>query len=294
MKNKLPIIYALLAASLYALSTPLSKLFLSNLSPTFIASLLYLGAGLGVLLLKLFSKKPMIKDSTSLTKKDTLPIIGMILLDVLAPILLLIGLTQTNAETATLLNNFEIVATSVIAFFFFREAIKKRLWLALFFIVFASVILSIENLASFSFSIGSIYILLAATCWGLENNFTRMLSSKDASLVVIIKGIASGSIALFISILLKQVAWNGSIILCTLLLGFVAYGLSIYFYVRAQKDLGAAKTSAYYAVTPFIGVILSFIIFQELPAPQFYIGLVLMSVGIYLASMRLPKDMVHA
>lgn len=290
MKKPWPIFYALLAAVLYALSAPIAKLFLNNLSPTFIASLLYLGAGFGMLIIKLFSKRTSAIPLIRFGKKDIIPLIGMIILDVLAPILLLIGLKTTSAEDASLLNNFEIVATSLFAFFVFKEAIKKRVWFALIIITIASVVLSLESISSFSFSLGAIFILLAATCWGLENNFTRMLSAKDTALVVIIKGLASGGIALIITFFLGEVTLDIGMIVLTLLLGFVAYGLSIYFYVRAQKDLGAAKTSAYYAITPFIGVILSFIIFQELPKSQFYLGLALMIVGIYLTSMILPKD----
>ena len=69
-----------------------------------------------------------------------------------------------------------------------------------------------------------------------------------------------------------------------LLLGYVAYGLSIYYYVYAQRILGAARTSAYYAVAPFIGVFLSLLIFREIPGPMFIAALLLMIIGAWLSS----------
>ena len=64
-----------------------------------------------------------------------------------------------------------------------------------------------------------------------------------------------------------------------MLLGFIAYGLSIFLYVRAQNTLGAAKTSAYYAVNPFIGAFLSFVVLREKLSGMFLTALVVMLVG---------------
>lgn len=102
--------------------------------------------------------------------------------------------------------------------------------------------------------------------------------------VVIIKGFGSGLGSLIISFVIKDISINVVYIIATLLLGFVAYGLSIYFYVYAQRELGAAKTSAYYAVAPFIGVALSFIIFLQTPTITFIIALLIMIAGTYFAS----------
>lgn len=208
----------------------------------------------------------------------------MVALDILAPIFLMIGLTRTTPANVSLLNNFEIVATSLIALFIFKEVISKRLWIAIILITIASIVLSIEDASSLSFSLGSIFVLFASVCWGLENNCTRMLSVKDPLQVVVIKGFGSGFGSLLISFILKETSTDVFYIIATLLLGFVAYGLSIYFYVYAQRELGAAKTSAYYAIAPFIGVVLSFIIFSDIPTISFIAALLIMIVGTYFAS----------
>ena len=279
------IVWAVLAAALYAISTPVSKLLLEDVPPTMMAELLYLGAGIGMLLLGLV-RRGLGKGQAEqkLTRKDLPFAVGMIVLDIAAPICLMVGLTTTSPANASLLNNFEIVATSIIALSVFKEKISKRLWLAIGMITLSSVILSFEGVSSFRFSVGSLSVLLACICWGFENNCTRTMSQSDPLEIVVLKGFGSGLGSLVIALVAGERIPALHFILVTLLLGFVAYGLSIFFYVRAQRKLGAAKTSAYYAVAPFIGAALSLLIFWELPSPSFWVALLIMGVGTYLAA----------
>ncbi|GAA0736643.1 DMT family transporter [Clostridium oceanicum] len=276
---------AILAAALYAISSPFSKILLNKISPTMMAGLLYLGAGIGMSIIALFRYKTgKYKKEMSLTKKEMPYTIGMVVLDILAPIFLMIGLTMTSPENVSLLNNFEIVATSIIALLIFKESISKRLWIAIVLITISSIVLSIEDISSFSFSFGSIFVLLACVSWGFENNCTRMLSIKDPLQVVVIKGFGSGLGSLLIAFFIGDTCNDITYIIYTLLLGFVAYGLSIFFYVYSQRELGAAKTSAYYAIAPFIGALLSFVIFFEIPTILFVIAFIIMIFGTYFAS----------
>ena len=285
MKKRFAVVYAILAAALYALNSPMSKLLLADVQPAMMASLLYLGAGAGMLLLT-FVQKGTHRESTEmkLTKKDLPYTLGMIVLDILAPIFLMLGLQQTTAENASLLNNFEIVATSMIALLIFREKLSRRFWLALGLITLSSLLLSVEDARSFSFSSGSLYVLLACCCWGMENNCTRMLSQSDPQQIVIVKGFGSGVGSMIVALIAGEALPDAGKLLLVLLLGFVAYGLSIYFYVYAQRFLGAARTSAYYAVQPFIGVLLSLLIFQEMPGMLFFAALALMIGGTWLVT----------
>ena len=294
-KYNISILWAILAAALYAISSPLSKILLEEIPPTLMASLLYLGAGIGMTVIGFFRNRAgKLNHEMKLTKKELPFIIGMIILDIVAPIFLMLGLTLTTPANVSLLNNFEIAATSLIAFFIFKEAISKRLLFGISLIIIASIILSAEDISSFSFSYGSIFVLLACVCWGFENNCTRMLSVKNPLQVVIIKGFGSGLGSLVISLILKETSANVLYIFSSLLLGFVAYGLSIYFYVYAQRDLGAAKTSAYYAFSPFIGVSLSLIIFLDLPSISFIIALLIMILGTYAVSTVSRKNIPNS
>lgn len=289
------ILFAILAAALYAISSPVSKLLLRQVSPTFMASFLYLGAGIGMSLIGLLRRvNGTERVEMRLTVKELPYTIGMVVLDIAAPIFLMIGLTTATPENVSLLNNFEIVATSLIALLIFKEQITKRLWGAIALITLASMILSMENMNSFPFSIGSIFVLLACTCWGLENNFTRKISIRDPLQIVVIKGFGSGIGSLLIALSIGERVSNWAYVFTTLFLGFLAYGLSIFFYIYAQRYLGAAKTSAYYAVAPFIGAGLSLIIFKDVPTLPFLIALAIMIVGTYLASTDGKKPILES
>lgn len=135
------------------------------------------------------------------------------------------------------------------------------------------------------FSLGSIYVLLAASCWGLENNCTRRISEKSSYQIVTIKGLFSGGGSFVIASLLGEKLPDLAHILLVMLLGFVAYGLSIFLYVRAQKDLGAARTSAYYALNPFIGAFLSFLLLGETLTASYMAALMIMIAGTLLVVM---------
>ena len=214
-----------------------------------------------------------------LTRKDLPYTIGMILLDIAAPILLMLGLKSATSANASLLGNFEIVATSLIALFLFREKISRRLWIAIALITLSSGILSFEDMSSLHFSGGSLLVLAAAACWGLENNCTRNISDKSTFEIVFLKGIFSGLGSCIIALCIGEPPPKLGAVAAALLLGFVAYGLSIFCYVRAQNALGAAKTSAYYAVAPFIGTALSCIIWRDALSVQYFLALAVMLAG---------------
>ena len=275
--------FALLAAALYAVNIPLFKLLLAHVPPTMLAALLYLGAGLGLLVLggvrRLTGRE---KASERLTRAELPYTVAMVVLDIAAPIFLMIGLGTATAENASLLNNFEIVATTLIAVVVFKETVSRRLWGAIGLVTFSCLVLSFEDMKSLTFSTGSLYVLLACVCWGFENNCTRNLSSKSTTEIVTIKGIGSGLGSLVIALAVGE-AWPApGDASAALALGFVAYGLSINFYIRAQRDLGAAKTSAFYAVAPFIGVVFSVLVFREMPSASFFAALLIMVAGTWL------------
>lgn len=271
---------AFLAAALYAINIPFSKLLTEYVSPTMMAGLLYLGAGVGMLLYTsvsgLFGEK-VVKEP--LTKKELPYTIAMVVLDIFAPILLMNGLVITSSANATLLNNFEIVATSIIALVIFKEVVSKRLWIAIALVTLSSVILTFEGAGSFNFNIGSLLVLGATICWGFENNCTNKISNKSSEEIVTIKGIFSGLGSLIAALIIGEQLPGLLYIACVLILGFVSYGLSINFYISAQKHIGAAKTSAYYSVAPFLGVVFSLILLGERPGIQFYVALGVMILG---------------
>ena len=115
-----------------------------------------------------------------------------------------------------------------------------------------------------------------------------MLSAKSSVQITTIKGTFSGLGSLVIALVIGEkipgILWIGAV----LLLGFVAYGLSINFYIKAQKDLGATKTSAYYSIAPFLDVVFGILLLNERPGIQFYVGLTIMII----ATVLMVKDTI--
>lgn len=275
-KTSIAICAALLSAIFYAVCVPCVKILGAHISSAVMGGLLYLGAGVGLLLTTLFVRG---KAELSLTKNELPYTLAMILLDITAIILLMFGISMTTGATVSLLGNFELAATSVAAYFAFKESVSKKLWAAIILITAAGIILSLDDSGSFNFNPGSILVLLACICWGIENNCTRMLSSKDTRQITIIKGCFSGAGSLIIAFIigetLPQIKW----IILALLLGFITYGVSVSLYIYAQRFLGAAKTGALYSIAPFAGVVFALLFLGERPLPQFYLALLIMIAG---------------
>ena len=287
--NTIGIFLAILAAALYAINAPFSKLLLNDMPSTLMAGFLYIGAGLGMGAVALFRKIRRQERTEEKITRDDLPYtLAMIVLDILAPIFLLLGLSHTTAANASLLNSFEIVATALIALVIFREKISLRLWLGIGFVTASCTLLSFEDITGLKFSVGSVFVLLACLCWGIENNCTRRLSEKDPLEIVLLKGIFSGLGSVIIGFVIGERITSLWSVFAVLAVGCVAYGFSIFVYVYAQRLLGAARTSAYYAIAPFIGVLLSLLIFKELPPYTFFAALGLMAVGAWLCSSDQP------
>lgn len=273
--------HALLAAALYAVSIPFSKLLLAHVPPTLLAALLYIGAGVGMAVLGAVRRD---RSEEPLRRTDAPYAVAMVVLDIAAPVLLMLGLKYSPAASASLLNNFEIVATAIIALMVFGEAVGRRLWAAIALITLSSILLTMDTAEGLTFSLGSLLVLGATICWGIENNCTRQIADRDPLQIVKVKGLGSGLGALVVALVIGEELVALPWMLATMVIGFVAYGLSIYYYTYAQRIIGAARTSAYYAIAPFIGVLLSMLILGERPGSTFFVALAIMLIGTYLAS----------
>ncbi len=234
--NGSAVVYAVLAALFYAINTPVSKLLLNNIPATFMASFLYPGAGIGVGIMYLFHWKKE-KSKERLSRSDLPYVLGMIAPDIAAPIFMMLGIKTGTASNASLLGKFEIAAATLIALCIFKESVSGRLWAAIGFITVSSIILSFEGDGSFRFSVGSLFVLLATLCWGSENNCTRRISEKSTYQIVVLKGIFSGIGSFVITMIIEEKLPSAEYIAMEMVLGSVAYGLSIFTYIKAQRTL---------------------------------------------------------
>jgi len=277
------ILQALLAALFFGASAPLSKLLLIDVPPVLMAAFLYLGSGTGLSLVKLSQRLTSHQKEAGIRRPDVKWLAGAIISGgIAAPIVLMISLQNTPASTVSLLLNFEGVATTLIALFFFRESISRRALAAIFVITMASIFLSTNFAGGFGFSLGASGVLLACVLWGVDNNFTRNISAKDPLTIVSWKGLVAGSFSLFLGLLLGQQLPALTSILSILLLGFISYGLSTMLFIYSMRGLGAARTSALYGTAPLAGVLLSFIIFKDPLTVLFIIATILMAAGALL------------
>lgn len=285
-RNHIPsVIQALIAALLFGASAPLAKLLLGEVEPIPLAAFLYLGSGIGLLGIKFFQRinQQGINDEAQVEKTDFGWLLGATVAGgVAAPITLLFSLKNTPAATSSLLLNFEGVATTLIAFFAFKESISRRAWWAIALITIASIFLSINLNAEWGFSLGALGIIAACVLWGVDNNFTRNISAKDPLVIVTIKGLGAGSFSLIMALFLGNNLPSWGVILGALVLGSLSYGASIVLFIHAMRGLGAARTSALFSTAPIAGIILSIFIFQEFPSWLFIVALPLMVVGAFL------------
>ena len=250
MKKNAAVVYAVLAALLFGINAPFSKLLLNEIHPLFLAALLYLGAGLGMTVLTVLNKtRRTATTEARLTQKEMPSIMMMILLDIAAPIFLLLGISLTNSSTAALLGNFEIAATAVIAMIFFKEAIGKRMWMAIILISLASIILTVSDVAAINLSMGAVFVMLSCVCWGLENNCTRNLSIKDPVQVVILKGFGSGLGALLIAMIWGDLSGSLLYISLAMSLGFAEY----FFLCQSPAGTGSRPNQCLLCGSPFYG-----------------------------------------
>jgi Permeases of the drug/metabolite transporter (DMT) superfamily len=278
------ILQALAAAALFGLSTPLAKLLVGTIPPLLLAGLLYAGSGLGLslgMLLRRMRRQP--ATEAPLVRRDVPWLAGAVLFGgVLGPILLMLGLAQTPASTASLLLNLESVLTAVLAWVVFRENVDRRVFLGMLAIVAGSVLLSWQRQAGSDVPWGALAIAGACLCWAIDNNLTRPVAGSDPVQIAAIKGGAAGAITLTLAFVMGYRFPPALPLLATGLLGFVGYGLSLVLFVLALRSLGTARTGAYFSTAPFVGAGLSLLLIAEHPNFTFWLAGALMALGVWL------------
>ncbi len=279
------VVYALLAAALFGASTPFAKSLVGQVAPVALAGILYFGSGLGLLafyLLRALAQRGK-TETAGLTGKDLPWLAGAILAGgIAAPVLLMYGLTQTPASSASLLLNMEGVLTSMLAWFVFKENFDRRIFIGMLLIVVAGVLLSWEQIPVLGVPWGAIAIVGACLCWGIDNNLTRKVSASDAVQIAGVKGLVAGSVNLTIALAMGAHLPPMSTILVAGFVGFCGYGLSLVLFVLALRNLGTARTGAYFSAAPFVGAVISLAMLGDRPGWLFWIAVALMGGGIWL------------
>ena len=281
---------ALLSAALFGASTPFAKLLLGSVDPWMLAGLLYLGAGLGLGLLRLLQAARGTHRAEARLVRADLPWLVLVVLagGVAGPLFLLFGLARTDAASAALLLNLEGLATMVIAWLAFRENVDRRLLFGAAAILAGAVLISWRGTASVDLGAG--LIAMACLCWGIDNNLTRRLSSADPMQIAMIKGFGAGAVNLSIALMQGSHLPASGIVLISGLIGFLGYGVSLALFILALRLLGAARTGAYFSLSPFVGAALAVALLGAPVTVQLLAGGALMAVGLWL---HLTEDHAH-
>ena len=282
------ILAALGAALLFGSGTPLAKLLLSDVSPWLMAALLYLGSGIGITLYRLVRKAP----SVRLPRGEWPWLAGAIFTGgVLGPGLQMLGLTRMPASGASLLLNAESVFTALLAWFVFKENFDKRIALGMGAILAGLLILSWPGHAKFSGIVPALCVLGACFCWAVDNNLTRKVSLNDATWIAAWKGLVAGSVNLALAFALGAKWPTFPHIAGAMVVGLVAYGVSLVLFVIGLRHLGTARTGAYYSVAPFFGAVLSIAFLHEHISSKLLIAGALMAFGLWL---HLTEKHIHS
>jgi drug/metabolite transporter (DMT)-like permease len=270
---------ALGAALLFGGGTPLAKWLLSSVSPWLLAGLLYLGSGAGLCLYRLMRKAP----TGNLQRGEWPWLVGAVFAGgVVGPVLLMFGLAGMAASGASLLLNTEGVFTALLAWFVFRENFDRRIALGMAAIVAGTVVLSWPGEARFSIAWPALAVVGACLAWGIDNNLTRRVSLADATWIAAIKGLTAGAVNLTLAFLLGA-KWPPLPNLAgAMLVGWLAYGVSLALFVQGLRHLGTARTGAYFSVAPFFGAVLAIPLLGESVSPRLLIAGSLMALGVWL------------
>jgi len=272
---------AILSAALFGISPVLCKLVIGDMSPALLAGLLYLGSGIGLQTLLLFQGKNSFEELRRLPNKNRLALVGSVISGgIVAPLFLAYGIKFGTASEVSILLNFETVATTLIAWLVFKEQVGFRVWSGKAFILFGSFLVIIKSEGALTFSVAGLMILLACVFWGIDNNLTRDIEDMPATVLASIKGLFAGTF----NIVLASIFFAGSAtsfqVTGSLLVGAVSYGLSLVCFIEALRRIGSSRTSTFFAIGPFIGTFLAFIVLGERPPMIFWVATLCMFAGI--------------
>jgi drug/metabolite transporter (DMT)-like permease len=274
---------ALTSAFLFGLSAPLSKLLLGSVDPQWLAGLLYLSAGIGLAAVHLGRAwLGVAAVEAPLRRSDAPWLVATILFGGIAgPLLLMLGLVQTQASSGSLLLNLEGLATMGIAWVVFRENVDRRLLLGAAAILLGAAALSWQG-RGVRLDTGAWLIAAACLAWGVDNNLTRKLSSADPVLIAMIKGLAAGGVNLGGALLRGASPPPIETIGAAALVGFFGIGVSLVLFVLALRHLGTARTGAYFSLAPFIGAIVAVLFLGDPVTIQLVCAGLLMGLGLWL------------
>lgn len=270
---------ALLAAVLFGASTPLVQHFGIGVGSFYTASLLYAGAALAGALLRRSGKREARVQPGDARRLILMAIFGA----VIGPVALAWGLQHTSGTSASLMLTMEAVFTAVLARLWYHETLDRRVMLAMTLLTLGGMALVLDHAESRATPIlGLLAVMLATAAWGVDNTLSRALADRDPGQVVLFKGALGAMVTTCLALAFGEHLPGLQTALALLAVGATGYGLSLRFYLLAQRAFGAARTGSVFAFAPFVGALIAYALGERGGSTWLLAGVILMVTGIVL------------
>ena len=276
-----PVVSIIAAAVLFGITTPVLKILLSAMTPVLLVALLSLGAGGGVLCWLVVHEPgfagrllPPLRGRERYWLAGTVVTGGLV-----APLIQFTSLSVTPAAAASLLLNFEIVSTVLIAYVIFHEPVDRGTGAALVAVISGSILLSWNGGSIVDFSPGAAGIIASCFLWGLDNNFMGRIPGLSPGMIVVVRAFCGGGIAWVLVFLLREPFPGWVPAGFAVATGFLSFGAGLVLLISALRAMGAARAGAVYAAAPFVGCIASLLLFADPLGTRFWAALLLFTAG---------------
>jgi drug/metabolite transporter (DMT)-like permease len=282
MSSRFAILSALGAALLFGASTPFARVLVGDVPPMLLAGFLYLGSGIGLGVVRLARDRGF--KPINLSRAEWAWLSAAIAAGgIIGPTLLMYGLTRASAADASLLLNLEAVLTALLAWMVFRENADRRILLGMVLIVAGGIVLAWPSGRGERMSLwGAIAVAGACLCWAVDNNLTRKVSANEPIFIAGNKGLLAGITNVGLALAFGATPPSAPLIAAAASVGFLGYGVSLVLFVLALRELGAARTGAYFSTAPFVGAAIAIAAFHEPTSAAFWIAAMLMAIGVWL------------
>jgi drug/metabolite transporter (DMT)-like permease len=276
-------VVALAAALLFGLSAPAAKLLVAVADPWLLAGLLYLASGVGLGLYR-FGRRRLGRPAEAALTRHDLPWLAVAIVTggVVGPVLMLFGLASGSATQSALLLNLEGVFTALLAWFVWHEAFDRRIAAGMVAIALGALVLAWDPAAPLALDAAGALVMGACLAWAVDNNVTRRIAASDAVQIAACKGVVAGAVNLVIALAGGAALSGAGVLAAAAIVGVLGYGSSLVLFVRALRDLGTARTAAYFSTAPFIGAVAGLVVLEEPVSSRLLGGGVLMAAGVWL------------
>lgn len=275
---------ALTAALLFGVSTPLVQRYGVGIGSFTTAALLYAGAALvGALLRRPVEREARVHRGDA-SRLALMALFGA----VIGPVALAWGLQRTSGASASLMLTLEAVFTAVLARMWYHETLDRRVIIAMILLTVGGMVLVIDRANAdadangTSQMLGLLAVMAATAAWGVDNTLSRAVADRDPGQVVMFKGALGAVATSLMAVVLGEPAPALLPALALFAVGATGYGLSLRFYLLAQRAFGAARTGSVFAFAPFVGAVFAFVLGERSGGAWMLAGASLMATGIVL------------